>query len=316
MEEAYGRVVAKASRQYGLVSRLQALALGMTPDEIRYQLRSGRWVRVLPGVYRVNGAPLSWRARVMACCLAAGPEAVVSHRAAALWGLEGFEPPRIVDLTVPRGHRPRLPGARIHESLQYELAGRRVRDGIPVTGLPRTILDLCATVRVEGIALRALDDVDRRKLATWTELWECLVLHAGRGRRGVAAYRRLLEYRNGRTPPGGTFAGLVRKLLVDAGLPEPVCEFPVVSGGRPYFLDLAYVDVKIDVECDGREGHLNARSFENDRIRNNNLALDGWLVLHVTWERLKDKPGAVAAEVREALRQRYADQSSGLSSVY
>jgi hypothetical protein len=231
-----------------------------------------------------------------------------------LWGLLGFEPPRIIDITVPRGRRPRVPGARLHESLYLETAGRTTRDGIPVTGVARTILDL--SEGKEHIALRALDDVDRRKLLPWTELWQCLVLHARRGRPGIATYRRLLELRNGRTPPGGEFAGLVRTLLVDAGLPEPVCELPVVSGGREYSLDVAYVDVKVDVECDGKEGHLNARSFEEDRIRNNNLALDGWLVLQVTWRRLKDNPAAVVTEVREALRQRYADQSSGLSSVY
>jgi hypothetical protein len=310
--DVYERVAGRARKQYGLITREQAYELGMTPAQVAHEVATRRWVRVASGVYRINGTPLTWKGRMMAACLAAGPGAVISHRsAAALWNLEGFEPPRVLDVSVGNGRRPRVEGVRVR---RRRYVRRTFRDGIPVTPIPDTILDL--SEGKEAIALRALDDVDRRKLATWTELWECLVLHAGRGRRGVAAYRRLLEYRNGRTPPGGTFAGLVRKLLVDAGLPEPVCEFPVVSGGRPYFLDLAYVDVKIDVECDGREGHLNARSFENDRIRNNNLALDGWLVLHVTWERLKDKPGAVAAEVREALRQRYADQSSGLSSVY
>jgi hypothetical protein len=216
-----------------------------------------------------------------------------------------------VDISVGSGRRPRVGGVRVHRSRYVR---RRIRDGIPVTPIPDTILDL--SEGKEHIALRALDDVDRRKLVSWMELWECLVLHARRGRPGIATYRRLLELRNGTTPPGGEFAGLLRTLLVDAGLPQPMCELPVVSGGRQYSLDVAYVDVKVDVECDGREGHLNARSFEEDRIRNNNLALDGWLVLHVTWRRLKDNPAAVVAEVREALRQRYADQSSGLSSVY
>jgi hypothetical protein len=128
----------------------------------------------------------------------------------------------------------------------------------------------------------------------------------------VATFRRLLELRNGKTPPGTTFAGLVQTLLVDAGLPEPEPEYPWAG----YFLDLAYPDVRVAIECDGKAGHLNARSFEEDPVRNNALLLDGWLVLHVTWQRLINHPDRVADDVRRALAHRYADQSSGLSSVY
>jgi hypothetical protein len=299
-----------AQRQHGVVSRTQ---LNMTPAALRQEISSGRWFRVARNVYRINGAPTTWKSRMMAAVLTAGPGAVLSHRsAAALWGLEGFGPPDWPDITVPLERRPRLKRTRLHRSSDLAVAGVTRKDGIPVTGLARTVLDLCAVHRVEGIPLRALDDADRRKLVTWPELWECLVLHTRRGRPGVAGFRRLLELRNGKTPPGTTFAGLVQTLLVDAGLPEPEPEYPWAS----YFLDLAYPDVKVAMECDGKAGHLNARSFEEDPVRNNALLLDGWIVLHVTWRRLIDHPDHIVDDVGRALAQRYADQSSGLSSVY
>ncbi len=61
---------------------------------------------------------------------------------------------------------------------------------------------------------------------------------------------------------------------------------------------------KLALECDGRRAHLTERAFEEDRVRENDLKLDGWLVLRFTWRRLQEQPQAVVAEVRQALRTR------------
>jgi hypothetical protein len=117
-------------------------------------------------------------------------------------------------------------------------------------------------------------------------------------------YRALLERRLGRTPPGTVIAADVLDLLVAAGLPEPEAEVRVTIGGRRYRIDLAYRRPRIAIECLGKIGHLNERSFEEDPVRNNAFALEGWLQLQVTWRRLEEKPGSVVAEVRDALARR------------
>lgn len=242
---------------------------------------------------------------MMAVALAAGPEAVISHRsAAALWGLNGFDPPTTIEVTVPWRRQPEVK-ARVHRARDYELVERTVRDGIPVTGLARTVLDLCAVERNPQIPLRALDAVRRRPhRLPWSDLRRCLVLHARRGRRGITMFRSLLERRNGMEPPDGKLARLVFDLLVDAGLPAPECEYEVATGGRKYHLDMAYGPEKIDLECDGRDTHLNEEAFEADPVRDNTLELDGWLILHFTWQRLQRDPAGIVAEVRQALMTR------------
>ncbi|HEX9505271.1 MAG TPA: type IV toxin-antitoxin system AbiEi family antitoxin domain-containing protein, partial [Acidimicrobiia bacterium] len=79
-----------ARRQYGLLTTRQALT-SLTTRQLRRRLRDGRLERVRRGVYRVGGVPESWHQKVLAACLAAGPNARASFRsAAALYELEGF----------------------------------------------------------------------------------------------------------------------------------------------------------------------------------------------------------------------------------
>jgi hypothetical protein len=95
-------------------------------------------------------------------------------------------------------------------------------------------------------------------------------------------------------------------LLVTAGLPEPEAEVWVTINGRRYRIDLAYRRPKIAIECLGKVGHLNERAFEEDPVRSNDFALDGWLQLLVTYRRRQESPESVIAEVEQALAVRNA----------
>jgi len=63
----------------------------------------------------------------------------------------------------------------------------------------------------------------------------------------------------------------------------PVQQFPVVVAGRQRFLDYAYPHEKVFLEWDGYDEHvLNREVFDDDRDRDGELELMGWLGLHFT----------------------------------
>lgn len=297
------RASALAATQHGLVTADQCVTLGVSRHAVHRRVRSGAWTREGPGVYHMTGAPRTWHSRVLAAVMAAGPEALASHRTAAhLWGLEGFGPPGRVEVTVRRHRRPApQPGVIVHESLAYDLAAPGRRWGIPVTGAARVLVDLAAVERDENVLLRALDEIRRLGLASWLDLWETFVLHARRGRPGIVRCRTVLERRHGQRAPDGEFARLFLRLLDDAGLPAPVCEYWVTTRRNRYRVDAAYPPAILAIELDGKGTHMTDVAFEQDRIRDNELRLVGWTVLRYTWDRFVNSPNEIVAELRLAL---------------
>jgi hypothetical protein len=123
MADVDGAVAGLAERQFGLFSRAQVLSAGGTGSLIDRRLRSTRWLKVAEGVYGLPVWPDSWRRRLMAACLEAGPTAVVSHQsAAALHKLPTFcEGPVVVMLA--HGDHQRL-GSQLRQSTDFRWHAR------------------------------------------------------------------------------------------------------------------------------------------------------------------------------------------------
>lgn len=300
-----GRALARASTQYGLITAAQGLKIGLSRHALHRLVAKGVLTREAPGVYRFAGAPRSWPGRALAAVLAAGPGAVVSHRSAAyLWGLEGFAPPGRIDITVPRHRRPApRRGVVIHESRDLDLADRRRRWNVPVTGPARTFLDVAATADDELTVLRALDEIRRLRHATWTDLWSSLFRHARKGRPGIAPARAALHKRAGKRGPDTEFARQFLRLIDAAGLPEPRSELGVTVAGHRYRIDCAYPEHLVAIELDG-QGHDEPVRIEADARRDAHLRSVGWVVLRFTWRCFSREPDRVLAEVRAALDDR------------
>ena len=102
------------ARQHGVVALWQLLRLGFTEDMIRRRVETGRLYRVFRGVYALV-PKVTGRGRVMAAALACGPDAVLSHRAAAaVWDL-GPWPTGLIDVTTPSARKGQ-PGIRVHSA--------------------------------------------------------------------------------------------------------------------------------------------------------------------------------------------------------
>jgi very-short-patch-repair endonuclease len=83
------------------------------------------------------------------------------------------------------------------------------------------------------------------------------------------------------------------------GLPLPVLQFSV----GPYDLDMAYPEVKLGVEYDGRE-HLTQERAMRDLERQAYLTAQGWKILRFRARVVFESPASVASRVRWELAQR------------
>jgi very-short-patch-repair endonuclease len=291
-----------AARQHSLITLDDVLAVGGDHHHVTARLHGGRWRRVAPRAYLLSGAPLTWEARALAAVRSAGPGAAVSHLAAArLHGIPGYGSAG-VEISVPRGTLRRRLDARVHESTDLDRCRIVEVDGIPVTGIARTILDLGRYVGPQRL-LRAIEACRRADAVSWADLIRVLATHARKGRHGIRRLRAVILAEADRTETTDSdLELLVLGLLREHGLPEPVLHHRVFDGDRFVAeVDLAYPEHRIAIECDGSI-HGEDEVRERDLPRQNDLVLVGWTVLRFTWKRVRARPAAVAAEVSAAIR--------------
>jgi very-short-patch-repair endonuclease len=177
---------------------------------------------------------------------------------------------------------------------------RTVVDGIPVTTVPRTVLDF-ATHASRRQVERALNEMEVRRLADRLSIPDLLARYPGR--RGTAVLRELLdEGAEGRGVTENDFEELFVPLLDSHGLPRPRFNADIAVAGRFFRADCLWWRERLIVELDGRAVHGTHKAFEDDRERDRLLLADGWRVMHVTWRQLRDDGPRIAADLRAALR--------------
>ncbi len=273
-----------AERQHGLVTRRQLLGLGMGRGAIEDRIGRGQLRPVRRGVYAVGCRGTGQAARWMAAVLAAGPGAVLSHRsAAALWGLlpaSATEP----EVTRPTRIRSR-PGMRVHQSiLQRDEVS--VVDGIPVTSLARTLLDLAAVVS-ERLLEQAFNEAEVRRLTDRLSVPDLLARRPRRA--GASALRKILAAdAHSRGITRREMEARFASLLEGTDLPRPQRNADIAVAGRFFEVDCLWPAQRLIVELDGRAVHGTARAFERDRERDRLLLADGWRVVRITWRQLRD----------------------------
>lgn len=174
-------------------------------------------------------------------------------------------------------------------------------DGIPVTSVPRTILDLAASLPRAQLE-RAMNEVEVRGL--WDRLSVPDLLERYPRRPGTAALRALLRDQLAmRGVTQNDFEERFAALLDAHGLPKPRFNADVAVRGRFFKVDCHWAAARLVVELDGRASHDTVRAFERDRERDRLLLVDGWQVVRVTWRQLRDEPRIVVADLRRLLHR-------------
>lgn len=267
MEERIDTAVAAlAARQHGVVSWDQLIALGLSRQAIEWRVAAGHLHRLHVGVYAVGHTALTASGRRLAAVLACGPGALLSHEAAAdHWGFRPSASPRI-HVVVPTTNGRGVSGVVVHRTRRLRPFDVAVHDGIPVTSVGRTLLDLTrrhdtATLRKAIERAERLRIFDRREIEAipgrpWRRLLSAL------DQADPAPFRSDLE---------SDFLALCRA----AGLPAPevnarVCDLEV---------DFLWRDQRVVVEVDGWAYHRSRRAFGEDRRRDVALTAEGLTVL-------------------------------------
>lgn len=296
--QAHGPLADLAARQHGVVSIRQLVGpLGYSRSAVARAVRSGRLHRLYRAVFAVGHTNLSWQGRCLAAVLACGPNAVLSHHSAAwLWGISTRRAPAPFAVTVPTPRSPRPP-IELHRARNLAVEDRRLCEGIPVTAVPRALLDLAAGDPDDRLQ-RYLERAEELRLFDLAPVESVLARNAGhpgahRLRKALAVYQE----------PPFTRSGLERRffeLVVAAGLPRPSTGF--VEAG--YELDVYWPDERFAVELDVFETHGGRAAFERDRIRQEDLKLSGVEMTRITGHRLAREPGKAIDRVAELLAQR------------
>ena len=256
---------------------------------VDWLVRTGRLVRVLPGVYAPAGSAGTPPTRMAAVC-AAQPDAVLVGAAAARVSFWPRVPLEAVEAAVPRHLRP-APGIRFtrrHVPPELIVTSPPLRYAAPAL----TALDL-ATLEDAN----AVDVALRSRMTTSAQMREAL--EATPGRPGNRERLRVLV--DSRDEPWSEAERRAHRLLRAAGVAGWTANLPVLVGGRRYHLDIAFRAERLVVEIDGRIHEQDLGLFESDRWRQNALVQEGWCVLRFTWRMLVEHPDVFVGEVVRAL---------------
>ncbi|MEB3982634.1 hypothetical protein OQ968_15340 [Mycobacterium sp. 663a-19] len=260
----------------------------------RHEVR--RWYEpIFPGVYAARGQQLSLRARTEGAWLWSRRRAIVAGVAAsALHGARWVDADIPIELIWSSTRPPR--GIIAREQLLAGDEATRVA-GLPVTTPTRTAYDLARHLP-RGQAIARLDALMRATPFSTKDV--LLLADKYPGARGVRKLRSVLRLVDGgAASPKETW---LRLLLIDAGLPAPTTQIPVVDGYRALaMLDMGWREFGVAVEYDGDQHRSDRRQYVKDQWRLRKLAEMGWIVIRVIAE---DKPADVIERVRRALLAR------------
>jgi very-short-patch-repair endonuclease/predicted transcriptional regulator of viral defense system len=291
-----------AVRQHGVVALAQLRELGLSARAVQARAARGRLHRLYRGVYAVGHVALTVQGRRMAAVLACGPAAVLSHRsAAAAWGLRPTSRARLEVSTTARGCRGAA-GIDVHRPRRIEPEDVDELDGVPITSVARTLVDLAAVLGPDALE-RAVHQAEVLQLLDVRQVDAALARSAGR--RGTGRLRAIVR----EPSPGTTRSELEERFLALcrlARLPVPRLNLNLPTSEGLVEVDACWPMAQLVVELDGAAAHRTSRAFHADRRRDAALAAQGYVVVRLTWERVTREADAVADEIRRILARRRA----------
>lgn len=270
----------------------EALAQGLLTE---YELR--RWHRaIFRDVYVPVGHQLTLRDRIEGAWLRSGRKGVIAGVAAsALHGAQWVDRDISIEMVWPNTRPPEGIIARDETLAADEIT---TGAGIPVTTPARTAYDLGRHLpRVAAVP--RLDALGRATPFSAEDV--LLIAKHHKGARGLRRLRVALPLVD--TGAASRRESRLRLRLVDAGLPTPTTQIPVIERGYwPFaWLDMGWEEYRVSAEYDGEHHQTDRPQYVRDHKRQRRIERLGWINIRVINE---DDAQDVVARVTEALRSR------------
>ena len=280
-----------------MVTREQALGLGLSRHTLSRLVDQRQWQRLAPGLFVTHNGTVAWSSLAWGGILLGGEGARLGGTAAGhAHGLVD-ETPDPIHVFVPHDVIARR---RSHWFFVRERPGARsprTTGSPPRTGVADTLLDLCESVSartVEDLVTRAV----QRRLTTPRQILRAL---SGRGRHSC---RRLLVEMLADVDLGAE-SPLELRYLRDVerphGLPRGARQRSSLD--RPALRDVLYEAYAFIVELDGRKGHEGEGRFRDMR-RDNAALLARLSTVRYGFGDVAGSPCEVAWEVAQLLAMR------------
>lgn len=293
-----------AGGQHGVVSiRQLEQRLAFSHQAVERAVAAGRLHRIYRGVYAVGHTELSSLGECLAAVLAVGPGALLSYYSAGwLWGLRRGSPlPFEVTSFVPR-HHPAPKGLVRHRARNLIDEDRAIIDGIPVTSVARTLLDLAWKLRPPQLR-RVLQRAEELRLLELDATHA--VLERNQGHPGAKRLRGALAIYEPPIYARSDFERRFVEYLVESGVPRPATGWNELG----YELDVYWPERRFGVELDAYETHGTRDAFERDHERDLDFAIAEIETIRVSERQFRREPDEIVAKVASLL-SRHAARST------
>jgi very-short-patch-repair endonuclease len=264
-----------------------AVASGVLTPSV---LAGPRFRRLFPDVYVCAEVEPDLAVRSFAAAVLVGDRGVVGgYSAAELLGASCAPLAAPAEVVVP-GRRRAPPGLVVRVE-KVPSAERWPVRAAAVTSPVRTALDLaCRVPLVEAVV--GVDALAHRFGFPPHDVIRCAYDHPGR--RGAARLPRVVKL--ARPAAESPMETRIRLAIVLAGLPEPQLQVPV----GPYRLDMAYPELRLGIEYDGRE-HLDQARALRDLDRQAYFTARAWRIVRFPKHVVLHEPARIPWTVRRAM---------------
>lgn len=273
--------------QLDVITREQALAVGLTRHALRHRLRpGGPWRNLLPGVYVATTGTPTIVQQEMAALLHAGPGSVITGPAAVRHHRIRGPAADVIDVLIPASRKRRDAAfVRLHRTTR--MPGRMSKFGplhyaLPARAVADAVRDLASLRDVRAVVADAV----QRGCCQIQDLHAELM--AGPNVGSALLREALTDVADGIR---STAEGDLKDLLIKSGLPMPLFNPSVFDGGiliaRP---DAWWPELGVAVEVDSREWHMSPEDHASTLARGRRMAVHQMVVLRFTPKQIRPHP--------------------------